>query len=520
MTSSTGSVYFQYQPRTCSANLDTEREKDEELAYFFETELNIGRYSLYIMKREGRVTTVTSIKQSQRTPKFAGSARQFALQIRCGTFEIRICIDYPIDPKRIVIDDRNDGYVVVRMGLPPSKGRFGFVNFEVDRETKRGRYVSGTEMNAAMWRRFSVRCRKCESRIVAPRSVRSVRRLPTPRWSELEGSCAPPTATRAETISPPLGVWAEKGTCYVGRSKILFHRSMLMSTQTVGSVSVLYEHQRGDAAIETATSSINRDKSPLRCCSWDHSAVASQGSVFCGKCGCLVGVAFRRNVAADAIGPSNAVSSRAEDVALFKFRVAVSRESRSNISSTAHQRRHRDNRSIRAPNVLRRYGVGSIVGPLLLESVRRYRCFRVVLVSELTGRRFCRLRIVSWATELLATRSWIRTMLLRSSLEQHADRVANGSRNNSNDAKIANVEGVGDVSAAGMMTPIPIIRVAFHILPCTEGGMTGGRSSHAKELLLPSDVCTQFLSVLKRSSALLPKDRRMCGDDALGFVVW
>lgn len=444
---------------------DVNEVEDEEESTWWHCQVSWGENEAEgtSRMRDGRVRRKSRDGQNREVERMSSSQRE-----RCVEFRL----SRPIDYNRVTVRSSRvlAHTLIVRMPqLIASAGGGELIVAETKRERKRQ-----MQENVQLWTRLELRCRRCGHVLIpCDGRVRRVRRLPNPRWMTLDGWCGAVVveddAADANRPPPPLGVWAERGVCGVGRSQLLYHRDMFRP----GTITIL----RGPPVSTVGDDDTSQDDVIMSCCgaSRAHWKGASRGRVFCARCERVVGAAFGSN-------PIDGTTT-CTDVALFKFRLAASRV------LPSRKRRRRQGGHAPLPNVLRLYDVASVVGPLLLECVRRRKCYRVVLSSELTSRRYVRVCILSTATELLVSREW-ETSSSESTSVVVPRRVHHASR--------------------------PVVRVAF-----LDDDATRTRDvDTAQELRLPSDVMTQCIAYLNASHLILPPERRQFGKYKVGFIEW
>ena len=421
-------------------NVVTERsvDDDEEVACMVQSELNLGRYSVYVRTKKKDV----SLRQRKM-----GEGVELEIEGR-----IRVSLPYPIDLQRITVTNADSTTLLLRLPLQRaslSKNDGVLIDYEAQREEKRSR-VNLRELNKSIWKVLTVQCRRCGNVLVPPRLIRDVRRLPSPRWMELSGWCGggiDENSSKTSTI-----MHARVGKCGVGRSRLLFHRSMIRPHSIV--------------TVWQEKASKNKRKNPndvLRCCGFTHRGV--RGDVFCTRCKTIVGFA---------VGEDATKTSDTGGVSLYKFRLVASRR-RGALESTS--------------NLFCRYDVGSVVGPVLLESVRSRRRYRVAVVNASTKRCVLKMRVLSWSTEIYISSLWSKIPTLHETLNQT------------------------DSSTC------PVIRVSYEFLE-PQNDSSSVSSSSAQTLVFPYDICAQLITQLRNTTALLPQDQRECLGLSVGFVVW
>ena len=413
-------------------------DDDEEVACMVQSELNLGRYSVYVRTKKKDV----SLRQRKM-----GEGVELEIEGR-----IRVSLPYPIDLQRITVTNADSTTLLLRLPLQRaslSKNNGVLIGYEAQREEKRSR-VNLRELNESIWKVLTVQCRRCGNVLVPPRLIRDVCRLPSPRWMELSGWCGggvDENSSKTSTI-----MHARVGKCGVGRSRLLFHRSMIRPHSIV--------------TVWQEKASKNKRKNPndvLRCCGFTHRGV--RGDVFCTRCKTIVGFA---------VGEDATKTSDTGGVSLYKFRLVASRR-RGALESTS--------------NLFCRYDVGSVVGPVLLESVRSRRRYRVAVVNASTKRCVLKMRVLSWSTEIYISSLWSKIPTLHETLNQT------------------------DSSTC------PVIRVSYEFLE-PQNDSSSVSSSSAQTLVFPYDICAQLITQLRNTTALLPQDQRECLGLSVGFVVW
>ena len=427
---------------------------DEDIiSCLVQSELNLGRYNLYVRMASSTTMKKAEIKLSQRK---VGDKKEVELLIHS---RIRVVLPYPVDMERVhmIYSTTTNSKITTKLLRLPIRKRSRnndiLIDYETQREDKRS-HVDSRELNRSVWRVLTVQCRQCGNVMVPPRLIRDVVRLPSPRWMELSGWCG--GGGTEKPISTIIN--AQLGVCGVGRSRLLFHRSMFRPSAVV----TVWQQ-------EEEKKKKKKKKTELRCCGFTHDGI--RGDVYCSRCQTILGFA---------IGSSNDNSSditKTSDtggVSLYKFRVVASR-----CRGVSEQ----------TSNLFCRYGIGSILGPVLLESVRSRHRYRVNVVNASTKQCVLRIRVLSWSTELYISNSWY---------DQSSSLYKSLRRSDS--------------------SPCPVIRIAYET--SSSSSSTSISAQTAQDLVFPVDICLQLITQLRSTTKLLPLDQRKCLGLSVGFVVW